>query len=234
MLELLKSGRPVDGVLLSKGTRPSPVIKEIRTLAARRSVSTRQVPPQELEALASGGNHQGVLALVGAYRYRSLDRVLDGARTLLFLDGVMDPHNLGSLLRSADGAGFNGVVIPSRRSAGVTAAVRRVSAGASERVPVARVASLRAGLQRAKDSGLWVVGLEPVAKDDLWTSKLLDPPVAVVLGAEDRGLSGGVRALCDGVVRIPLGGALESLNVAVAGALAMFEVARRVSESATL
>ena len=234
VLELLRSDRPVERLLLSRTARPSPVVKQIRSLAAKRSVPTRLVPPAELDAMAAGGNHQGVLAVTGAYRYRSIDRVLDGAQAVLFLDGVMDPHNLGSLLRSADGAGFNGVVIPMRRSTGVTAAVRRVSAGASERVPVARVSSLRTALQTAKASGLWVVGLDPLAEEDLWSSKLLESPVGVVLGAEDKGLSAGIRALCDGFVRIPLRGTLESLNVAVAGALAMFEVARRANESATL
>jgi 23S rRNA (guanosine2251-2'-O)-methyltransferase len=148
---------------------------------------------------------------------------------VLFLDGVTDPHNLGSLLRSADGAGFHGIVIPARRAAGVTGAVRRVAAGAAEVVPVARVNSLGAALDRAKKAGLWIVGLDEDAGEDLWTSTLLEPPVGLVLGAEDRGISKGVTGRCDALVRIPSAGRISSLNVAVAGAVAMFEASRKVA-----
>jgi 23S rRNA (guanosine2251-2'-O)-methyltransferase len=147
--------------------------------------------------------------------------------TILILDGVMDPHNLGSLLRSADGAGFGGVVIRSRRAAQVTAAVRRVSAGAAEFVPVARVPNSTLAVERAKDAGLWVVGLDEAGGDDLWMSKSLEPPVALVLGSEDKGIALKVRERCDETVRIPSRGRVGSLNVSVAGAIAMFEVARR-------
>ncbi len=155
-------------------------------------------------------------------------------QALLFLDGVMDPHNLGSLLRSADGAGFDGVVVRSRRAVGVTAAVRRISAGAAEIVPVARVPNLAEALDRTRTSGLWALGLDEKAEDDLWTADLAEPPVAVVLGAEDRGISPVVQARCDAFASIPSRGVLGSLNVAVAGAIAMFEVARRGRRSHTV
>jgi 23S rRNA (guanosine2251-2'-O)-methyltransferase len=140
---------------------------------------------------------------------------------------VMDPHNLGSLMRSADGAGFGGIVIRSKRAARVTPAVRRVAAGAAEFVPVARVPNAGLAVERAKDAGLWVVGLDQDADETVWESESLEPPVAILLGAEDRGISPTVREKCDHLVRIPSRGRVGSLNVSVAGAVAMFEVARR-------
>jgi 23S rRNA (guanosine2251-2'-O)-methyltransferase len=201
---------------------------EIRRLAGEASVPVRTVPKAEVDRIAGGLHHQGVVAVTARYRYTPLDRILDRpAPAVLFLDGLTDPHNLGSLLRSADGAGFDGVVVPAHRSVGVSAAVRRVSAGAAEIVPVARVTNLAGAIDEARRAGVWVVGLDERAEADIWSSDLTEVPVGIVLGSEDRGLSRGVRDRCDGLLRIPYRGALGSLNVAVAGAIAMFEVARR-------
>ena len=227
-MELLRAGKPAERILIQRGLAPSGVIAEIRKRAADAAVPVRVVPRSEIDRAAPGIHHQGVAAVAGRYRYVPLEDLL--ARpdtTLLFLDGVMDPHNLGSLLRSADQAGFGGVVIPARRAVGVTPAVRRVSAGAAEVVPVARVGSVSAAMERAKTRGVWIVGLDQDAEVDIWSSRLLEPPVGLVLGAEDRGLSRLVRERCDELVRIPSEGRLSSLNVAAAGAIAMFEVARR-------
>jgi 23S rRNA (guanosine2251-2'-O)-methyltransferase len=131
-------------------------------------------------------------------------------------------------------AGFSGVVVPARRSAGVTSAVRRVSAGAAELVPVARVSSLASSIDAARAAGLWVVGLDEKAATDLWSAEIPPPPVGLVLGAEDRGISASARSRCDEFVRIPVRGRIASLNVAIAGAVAMFEAARRRGDSVTL
>jgi 23S rRNA (guanosine2251-2'-O)-methyltransferase len=162
------------------------------------------------------------------------DLLAKPAPLILFLDGLTDPHNLGSLLRSAESAGATGVVVPLRRSVGVTAAVRRVSAGAAERVPVARVPNLGQALDHARTAGLWTVGLDEKAEDDLWSSAMLERPVGLVLGAEDKGISQNIARRCDAFVRIPQAGAIASLNVAVAGAVVMYEIARRSGSSATL
>jgi 23S rRNA (guanosine2251-2'-O)-methyltransferase len=207
----------------------SPVLDEIRELARQAKVTERFVPRRELDRLAPG-NHQGVVAVTAAYRYAPLDSVLKRSATgVLFADGIMDPQNLGALIRSALGAGFNGVVIPSHRAAGVTAAVRRVSAGATELLAVSKVGNLSRAIEQAKAAGLWVVGLDEKAGDSIWTSDLMDPPAGLVIGAEDRGISRNVRKQCDGLVTIPQSGGVGSLNAGVAGALAMFEVARRAS-----
>ena len=213
---------------MTQGLAPSSVLGEIRKRAEAASIPVRSVPRGELDRASGGTNHQGVVAIAGRYRYEQLETLLAAEDpVVLFLDGLTDPHNLGSLLRSADGAGATGVVVPAHRSVSVTPAVRRVSAGAAEVIPVARVRNLGAALDSAKDAGLWIVGLDEKGTTDVWDSKLLEPPVGIVLGAEDRGISKVVRERCDELVRIPHLGRLESLNVAVAGALAMFEVARR-------
>jgi 23S rRNA (guanosine2251-2'-O)-methyltransferase len=234
VLEALKSGGSLQRVFLMQGLAPSGVLGEIRRRAEDSAVPVRMVPKSEMDRMASGGNHQGVAALTGRYRYASLERLLEGpAPAVLFLDGLTDPHNLGSLLRSADGAGFKGVVIPAHRSVSVTAAVRRVSVGAAEIVPVARVKNLGQAIDQARTAGLWILGLDEKAETDLWSSDLMEPPVGLVLGSEERGISKSVRDRCDGLVNIPQFGRIGSLNVAVAGAIAMFEVTRR-NRSATL
>jgi 23S rRNA (guanosine2251-2'-O)-methyltransferase len=235
VLELLKAGRSAERVLIAQGLAPSSVLGEIRKRAEAASIPVRMVPRAEIDKLAEGANHQGVVARAGRYRYTPLEELLAIERpALLFLDGITDPHNLGSLLRSADGAGFSGVVIPSHRSTGVTSAVRRVASGAAEVVPVARVANLAQAVDDARVAGLWIVGLDEKASDTLWSSDLLEPPVGLVLGAEDRGISKNLKTHCDGMVGIPQAGRIGSLNVAVAGAIAMFEVARRKNPSDTL
>lgn len=228
VLESLRAGRPLERVLVARELAPSGVIGEVRRRAEEAAVPVRVVPRADIDRLAPGLNHQGVVALTGPFRYTPLPDVLARREpAVIFLDGVMDPNNLGSILRSADGAGFAGVVVASRRAAGVTAAVRRVSAGASEIVPVARVTNLGRALDTARRAGLWTVGLDQDAGEDLWTSHLMEPPVGLVLGSEDRGISPAVRRHCDAFVSIPHRGALGSLNVATAAAVAMFEVARR-------
>ncbi|MQA99378.1 MAG: 23S rRNA (guanosine(2251)-2'-O)-methyltransferase RlmB [Actinobacteria bacterium] len=228
VLEHLIAGAATERLLVAQEASRGENLNEILRRAEAGGVRTRRVPRSELDRLSGGGNHQGVAVLASRFRYVDVESLLASAdATILILDGVMDPHNFGSLLRSADGAGFGGVVIRSRRAAQVTAAVRRVSAGAAEFVPVARVPNSTLAVERAKDAGLWVVGLDEDADDDLWTSSSLEPPVALVLGSEDKGIAPKVREKCDETVRIPSRGRVGSLNVSVAGAIAMFEVARR-------
>lgn len=228
VLELLRSGAGAERILLAQGMAPNSTLGEIRKRAESMSIPVKTVPRSELDKHAQGENHQGVIAFTARYRYAELSGLVTIEEpALLFLDGLTDPHNLGSLLRSADGAGFDGIVLPSRRSVSVTPAVRRVAAGAAEVVPVARVNNLGNAIDEARRAGVWIVGLDQDADHDLWSSPLLERPLGLVLGSEDRGLSPSVRDHCDGLVSIPSMGKLESLNVAVAGAIGMFEVARR-------
>ena len=228
VLEFLRAERAPERVLVGDHIAASKTVAEIRKRAGELGVPVRTAPKSEIDKLAGGLNHQGVVAITPRFRYTPLDDLLKGpSPSLLFLDGLTDPHNLGSLLRSADGAGFTGVVLPARRSVAVTSAVRRVSAGAAEIVPVAREGNLGRAIDEAREAGLWILGLDAGAPEDIWSSDLLEPPVGVVLGAEDRGISPTIKDRCDAVVSIPAAGRLSSLNVAVAGAIVMFEIARR-------
>ena len=174
VIELLKAGGSAERVLIAQGLAPSGIIGEIRRRAEAAAVPVRMVPRREIDRLADGSNHQGVVCIAGRFKYAPLTRLLDGsAPCVLFLDGLTDPHNLGSLLRTADGAGFSGIVLPSHRSVGVTAAVRRVSAGAAEVVPVARVPNLTQAVEEAQRKGLWIVGL-----DEKYTLSLTSSPIS--------------------------------------------------------
>lgn len=234
VIELLRSGGPVEEVFIAQGLAPSGILGEVRKRAKAAAVPVRTVPRAEVDRLAAGLNHQGVVARAGRFRYTALESLLGEQARLLFLDRVTDPHNLGALLRSADVAGFNGIVIPAHRAAGVTPAVRRVAAGAAEVVPVARVANIAQAVRAAKKAGMWVIGLDEKAEGDIWTSELPQPPCGLVLGSEDRGVSRVVREECDELLRIPQSGKVGSLNVAVAGAVCMFEMTRRMIVSASL
>jgi 23S rRNA (guanosine2251-2'-O)-methyltransferase len=235
VLESLRAGHAIQRLYLAEGLERAPSLEEIRARARNAGVPLAVVPRAEIDRLSDGGNHQGVLAHTARFRYASLSDLLEGsAPSLLFLDGVTDPHNVGALIRTAGAAGMQGVVLPTRRSSGVTPAVRRVAAGAAEVVPVARVPNLARALEDAKAAGLWIVGLDERGATDVWSSELLEPPVGLVLGAEGKGLSKNVALHCDGLVRIPMLGRIDSLNVSVAGGIAMFEIARRREHSGTL
>jgi 23S rRNA (guanosine2251-2'-O)-methyltransferase len=235
VLELLKTDHPVERVLIARGASMTGTLEEIRRRSSERAVPTRIVPRAEIDKVARELNHQGVVAVTTRFRYTPIEDLLKrDTAALVFLDGITDPQNLGSLLRSADGAGIGGLVVPARRGVGVTATVRKVAAGAAELVPIARVGNLGQAIEQAKGAGLWIVGLDQGAEDDVWSSELLEPPVGLVLGAEGKGLSTKLKERCDGLIRIPQQGRVGSLNVAVAGAIAMFEIARRKGRSATL
>jgi 23S rRNA (guanosine2251-2'-O)-methyltransferase len=203
-------------------------------------VPVRRVSRARLDAEARTEASQGVLAHARPLPEADFDELCrspaarrrSGAAApeppfLLALDGVTDPQNLGALLRTAEAAGVTGVVLPRHRAVHVTPAVTKAAAGAVEHVPIAVVGGLPAALARAAEAGLWVVGLDPAGPESLFDLAVADAGVVLVLGAEGRGLSRLVRERCDSLVAIPLRGALPSLNVAAAGALALFEVARR-------
>lgn len=235
MRELLLAGRRrTHEVLLAADLDPAPVIDDIRDLAAEARVPIREVARTRLEAQARTDAPQGVIAHAAPLPEADLDdlarsRAGRPAPFLVALDGVTDPGNLGALLRSAEGAGATGIVLPRHRSVHVTPAATKAAAGAIEHLPIAVVGGLPAALARLRELGVWVVGLDGAADRPLWSIDLGDEPVALVLGAEGSGLGRLVRSRCDVVVAIPLAGRLGSLNVAAAGALACFEVARRRS-----
>jgi 23S rRNA (guanosine2251-2'-O)-methyltransferase len=193
-------------------------------------VQVRFLPREQLDRTANTNTHQGVIAVTGTKQYVDVETLVEQRRGehsfLLVLDGVEDPHNLGALIRTADGAGADGVIVPARRAAGLTGAAVKTSAGASEHLPVARVTNISRTLDDLKDRNVWTVGLEERGTQ---TYDELDYKMdcAIVLGAEGKGLHDLVRKRCDFLVSIPMLGHVPSLNVSVAGAVVMYEVARQ-------
>ena len=196
----------------------------------KQGVAVRFVGRSELDHMAGNNAHQGVVAVTSAKQYNDLDDVIAAKRgehsLIVVLDGVEDPHNLGAILRTADAAGADGVVIPERRAAGVTGTVAKTSAGASEHLPIAKVTNIARTLEDLKEKNLWTVGLDERGKQD-YDSVDYNMDCAVVLGAEGKGLHDLVARKCDFLVSIPMLGKVPSLNVSVAAGVVLYEVVRQ-------
>ncbi|RME72334.1 MAG: 23S rRNA (guanosine(2251)-2'-O)-methyltransferase RlmB [Chloroflexi bacterium] len=222
--------RHIHKVILADSLKPSAVIDEIRHLAAGLNIPVITAPRDQLDRLATG--HQGVMLETGRYPLVNLDDILARAARqeeppfLLAVDHLEDPQNLGAILRTADAVGVHGVILPRRRAAGVTPAVVNASAGAAEHVWVAEVPNLVQSLQRLKEAGVWVVGLEKHPTAQPFHRVDLSGPVALVVGSEGTGLSRLARKTCDLLVQLPMRGRVESLNASVACALALYEIWR--------
>ncbi len=201
-------------------------------MARERGVPVETRARMELDRIARGVTHQGILAEVGPFSYMEAEEIVGRslrapqAAFLLVLDGIQDPQNLGAILRSAEAAGAHGLIVPRDRAAGVTPAASRAAAGATEHLAVGRVTNLAAFLDWVKTQGVWVVGADPAGKHVLYEADLRGP-VALVIGAEGRGLRPLIQSRCDHRVRIPLMGKVESLNAASAAAVFLFEVVRQ-------
>jgi 23S rRNA (guanosine2251-2'-O)-methyltransferase len=196
-------------------------------------VVIRREPMEGLDRRAQGLRHQGVLGEGGAFAYAAFEDLVEALRTrgngalLLALDGVTDPHNLGAVLRSAAGAGVDGVILPERRSAAVNETVVRASAGTAGRVPVCRVVNLGRALDDLKEAGAWIYGLAAGEGSRSYLGEAFDRSTVLVLGAEGEGLHAKIRERCDGLLHIPMPGGIESLNVSAAAAVALFQVLAR-------
>jgi 23S rRNA (guanosine2251-2'-O)-methyltransferase len=232
--ELLLAGRRrVREVLVAEEGDDAQGLADLLELAADLRVTVRRVSRTRLGSVARTEAPQGVVAFAAPLEEHDLDDLAatptasGAAPFLLALDGVTDPGNLGALLRTAEGAGVSGVVLPRHRAVHVTPTVTKAAAGAVEHLPMALVGGLPAAITRLQGAGVWVVGLDGGGPTSLFELPLATEPVCLVLGAEGRGLSRLVRERCDVVAAIPLAGALGSLNVSVAGALGCFEVVRR-------
>lgn len=220
---------------ISSELQDTDAVDDIQQIAAANRVPVTFVARKRLETQARSEAPQGVLATAAPLPEADLGQFLRrrGSRPpfLVAVDGVTDPGNLGGIIRSCDGAGVTGVVVPRHRAVHVTPTVAKASAGAIEHVPIAVVSGLPSALQRIRDSGIWVIGLDDAADRTLFEiDDLATEAVCVVLGAEGAGLSRLVRERCDLVVAIPMLGRLSSLNVSAAAALATFEVARHRAE----
>jgi 23S rRNA (guanosine2251-2'-O)-methyltransferase len=232
--EVLRAGRrQVFKILLAKGVRQAEVVTQILTLAEQAHVSVQATEQRDLDKFGGEVNHQGLAAEVAGYPYADLASLLAIARQaedppfLLLLDHVQDPQNLGSLLRSAEAVGVHGVVIPARRAASVTPAAVRASAGAAEHIRVAQVPNLVQAMESLKSNGIWLAGLEALPEARLYSQADLTGPVGLIVGSEGRGLARLIRETCDFLIRLPMRGQVGSLNAAIAGAIALYEVCRQ-------
>jgi 23S rRNA (guanosine2251-2'-O)-methyltransferase len=202
-------------------------LDDVEDLAREAGAKVHRVAPEEIDRRARSEAPQGVIAAADPLREVDLDRLLADPRAFLVaLDGVTDPQNLGAVARTAESAGATGLVLPRHRAARITPTVTKAAAGALEHLPVATVSGVPAALARARRADVWTVGLDAAGDTDLFELAVADQAVMLVLGAEGRGLSRLARERCDVLARIPMRGAIESLNVAAAAALACYEVAR--------
>lgn len=230
--EALKSGRTINKIWIAENAQKHltlPIIAEAKKLG----IVVQHVDRRKLDQMVPGVQHQGVVAQAAPYAYVEVDDLLKAAEEkgeppfLLLLDEIEDPHNLGSILRTADCTGAHGVILPKRRSAQITATVSKTSAGAVEYVPVARVTNLGQTIDQLKEMGVWVVGTVVDAVQELYDTEVFDGPVAIVIGNENKGMGRLIREKCDVLVKLPMAGKINSLNASVAAGVVMYEVLRR-------
>jgi 23S rRNA (guanosine2251-2'-O)-methyltransferase len=231
--ELLRAGQPVRRVLVSASRGSSEVLEDLRSAARAAGVEVEEVDAATIDERAAGLVHQGVLALAPPFPYARLEDVLnratdaDEAPLLVALDGVTDPHNLGSIARTAEAVGAHGLLVPGRRAAGVTPTAEKAAAGALAHLPVVEVTNLVRTLELLHDRGVWSLGLDGDADTDLADHPLASEPCVLVVGAEGAGLARLTRERCDALVRLPMRGQVASLNASVAAAVALYELLRR-------
>ncbi|MBO4419185.1 MAG: 23S rRNA (guanosine(2251)-2'-O)-methyltransferase RlmB [Oscillospiraceae bacterium] len=231
LTEALKSGRTIDKLYVAEGSTD----RSLARLAALAKEAGAVVVPtdrRKLDQMSPTGTHQGVIAAVAAHEYASVEDILalaaqrNEAPLIVICDELSDPHNLGAILRSAECAGAHGVIIPKRRSVGLTAVVAKTSAGAVEYLPVARVSNISNTIRELKDQGVWVYGTAADGAGELYRTDLTGPS-AIVIGNEGEGMSRLVRESCDALVSIPMKGRISSLNASAAAAVLLYEALRQ-------
>ena len=228
VMEAIRSGRSIESILVAKGERSGSVVAIIAK-AKQKNVPVKDVDSKKLDFLAKGVNHQGIVAQCAVKEYSTLEDIFALAEErgespfIIVLDKIEDPHNLGAIIRTAECAGAHGVIIPERRSAGLSYTVEKTSAGALEYMPVVRVKNISAVLQKLKDKGIWVYGAD--MDGEHYKKVNFDGAVALVIGNEGKGISPLVAKDCDVIVSLPMKGKINSLNASVAAGILMYEIA---------
>jgi len=231
VIEALRTGTTIDKIYLLKGETDS-ALGHIASTARSRGIVVVDADRRKLDGMSLTHSHQGVIALCAVQEYVTPDEILRLAREkgevplIVVCDELTDPHNLGAVIRTAECAGAHGVIIPKRRSAGITAIVQKTSAGAVSHLPVARVANIPSLLQQLKDEGLWIFGADASGDRSLYEADLKGP-AAIVIGSEGDGMGRLVRENCDFLVRIPMHGKINSLNASAAAAILLYEAVRQ-------
>jgi 23S rRNA (guanosine2251-2'-O)-methyltransferase len=232
VLEALRSEREINKIWIAEGSQKGQM-QQVIHLAKEARILVQFVPKQKIDQMTKEV-HQGVVAQVAAYEYADLDDLFANAQKknetpfFLILDELEDPHNLGSILRTADAAGVHGIIIPKRRAVGLTATVAKASTGAIEHVPVARVTNLARTIADLKERGIWIFGTDAKGSED-YRKMDASMPLAIVIGSEGKGMSRLIRDNCDFLVHLPMVGHVTSLNASVAASLLIYEVYRKRS-----
>jgi len=232
VMEALRSGRTINKIWIADNAQKHltlPILAE----AKNAKIVVQNADKRKLDQMVPDVQHQGVVAQVAAYEYVEVDDILATAQErgempfILILDEIEDPHNLGSILRTADCTGVHGVIIPKRRSVGLTATVSKTSAGAVEYVPVARVTNLAQTIDQLKKEGVWVIGTDVEAQQELFEANHFNMPIAVIIGNESKGMGRLLKDKCDFLIKLPMAGQINSLNASVAAGVFMYEVVRQ-------
>ncbi len=231
VLELLESGKDINKIFVTKGEKHGSINKII-AIAKERKIIVVEKDKRQMEEMAGTVNYQGVIAIVPPFEYCEIEDILEEAKNkneepfVLILDGIEDPHNLGSIIRTAETAGVHGIIIPKRRAASVNSTVNKVSAGAVEHMKIARVTNISDSIERLKKEGLWICGTD-INTDKYYYNQDLTGPLAIVIGNEGSGMSEKVRKNCDFLVKIPMKGKITSLNASVSTGIVVYEAVKQ-------
>lgn len=230
IIEALKNNRPIEKIMVNKVSKEGS-IKKILAMAKENKVIIQEVDRHKLDEMSESHAHQGVIAITSDYRYYDLDEILDIPKEkgedpfFIILDGITDPHNLGSIIRTADAVGAHAVIIPKRRSVQITPIVAKASAGAVEYLPVCKVTNIVNTIKTLKENGLWIAAVD--MDGQTFYQQNLGGPLGLVVGSEGEGISRLVKQNCDFTVSMPMSGNVTSLNASVAGGILLYEVYRQ-------
>ena len=231
VIELLESGRDINKIYISDGEKHGSINKII-SIAKERKILITEVNKSKLSKMAKTDNYQGVIAIVPPFEYCDVEDILDEAKKrkedplILILDGIEDPHNLGSIIRTAETAGVHGIIIPKRRAAAVNSTVAKTSAGAVEYMKIARVTNISDAIDKLKKAGLWICGTD-INTNKYYYNQDLTGPIGIVIGNEGSGMSEKVKKNCDFLVKIPMKGKVTSLNASVSTGIVVFEALKQ-------
>lgn len=230
IIEALKNNRPIEKIMVNKASKEGS-IKKILAMSKENKVIIQEVDRHKLDEMSESHAHQGVIAITSDYRYYDLDEILEIPRQkgedpfFIILDGITDPHNLGSIIRTADAVGAHAVIIPKRRSVQITPIVAKASAGAVEYLPVCKVTNIVNTIKTLKENGLWIAAVD--MDGQTFYQQNLGGPLGLVVGSEGEGISRLVKQNCDFTVSMPMSGNVTSLNASVAGGILLYEVYRQ-------
>ena len=231
VLELLESGRDINKIFVTRGEKHGSINK-ILAIARERKIIVVEKSQKQMEEMAQEENYQGVIAIVPPFEYVEVEDILAYANEkqeppfVLILDGIEDPHNLGSIIRTAETAGVHGIIIPKRRAASVNSTVNKASAGAVEHMKIARVTNITDTIDQLKQAGLWICGTD-INAEKYYYNQDLTGPLGIVIGNEGKGISEKVKKNCDFSVKIPMKGKIQSLNAAVSTGIIVYEAVKQ-------